>query len=547
MQVPPGMPGQPPQPQPPQAPPGPPQMIDQPVTVYKIRVIMKKPANRARFISIPVEEFVINRGARSISEARFCSHRTVKTRAELIEMGLSEDDLDGIGTTNSTSLDFNKEARIRQPGTYAVVSMPASNDPEQDRFEHYESYYRHDMDGDGYAELYKFEQLGVGKKLVRWEPVEDIQIADLCPDPEPHVWAGSSWADRTMDLQIINSHILRNMLDSLAASIFPRMAYVEGQVNVDDVLNTEIGAAIRMRQPGMVQPMEVPFTGQNAMPLVSYLQDVREMRTGISKAAMGLDADALQSTSAVAAQATISAAQSVVELVARLYAEGFRKVMRGLLKMLVRYQDRPMVVRLRDKKYVEVNPQDWDPDMDVTIDVGVGISSEADRATKLAAVIDKMEGVIKAFGPQNPIVSPVGLRNAYADITELAGFKNVDRYWADTEAQLAAAAQQPKQPPPPSPEEIAAQVEMAKANLRKQEKDAELDQENLEMLLSDDRERTRDEMKARVDLAIAAAQTGHQIDAARINALIAYDRNSAAHIASAAAMRKASQQAQVAQ
>ena len=36
--------------------------------------------------------------------------------------------------------------------------------------------------------------------------------------------------------------IMRNTLDSLAMSIHPRVAIVEGMVNIDDVMNTETGA-----------------------------------------------------------------------------------------------------------------------------------------------------------------------------------------------------------------------------------------------------------------------------------------------------------------
>ena len=73
------------------------------------------------------------------------------------------------------------------------------------------------------------------------------------------------------------------------------MGIVEGQVNIDDVLNTDIGQPIRMRAPGMVQPFTVPFVGQQAFPVLNYLDDAKENRTGVSRASAGLNADALQS------------------------------------------------------------------------------------------------------------------------------------------------------------------------------------------------------------------------------------------------------------
>ena len=513
----------------------------QQVPVFKVRVTERKRKPYARFKSLPPEELLINRGAVSIESARFVCHRSVKTRSELIDLGVREDEIDEIGATGTTGLDWNRETRVRQPGLYnAYTTASASNDEDENRYEHYECYYRTDLNGDGHRYLYRFHLLGPGLVLVMDpEPVESVNIAEFCPDPEPHVWAGQSIADRTMDLQIINSHVVRNMLDSLAASIFPRMAYVEGQVNVDDVLNTEIGAAIRMRAPNMVQPMQVPFTGQQAMPILEYLQDLREQRTGISKAAMGLDADALQSTSAIAANATITASQAMIELIARLYAEGFRKVCRGLLRLLVTHQDRPVVVRLRSKQYIEVNPQDWDPDMDVSIDVAVGLHSQQDRAQRLSSVIDKMEGVIKAFGPQNPIVSPVELNNAYSRLTELLGFKDTQKFWLDTRQQLAAQAQQPQQPPKPTPEELLAQTEKYKADLRAKQESEALQVQRERMFLEDDQRREQVEVNAKLAALEIEAKYKQAADMKSVDAAIAAHKAVASHTTAAASLATA--------
>lgn len=538
-------------PPPPAAPPGPPQMVDQEVPVYTIRVSIRKPWSQAKFIAVPPEEILINRGAVSIQRARFVAHRTIKTRSELIEMGIDEDFLEDSGSSNSTSLDFNRELQVRQPGLSAIFGNPApGTDEDADRFEHYECYYYKDLDGDGVPELYKIQMLGASRKMIDVEPIEEVCIESFCPDPEPHVWAGLSIADRTMDLQIINSHVLRNVMDSLAASIFPRMAYVEGQVNVDDILNTEIGAAIRMRAQDMVKPLAVPFTGQQAMPVLAYLSDVREQRTGISKAAQGLDADALQSTSAVAAAATIQASQAMIELIARLFAEGFRRVMRGLLRLLIAHQDRPMVVRLRDKSYIEANPKDWDPDLDVVIDVAVGLSSTKDRLAGLAAVIEKQEGAIKAFGPQNPIAGPEQIQYSYVKFAELAGWKATERFFLPTaqvlQQQAAAAAANP-QPPQPTPEELLAQTEKYKADTRAETEKQSMTQSREQMFLEDDRARDQHELQALTAVAVAEIAAGQKADMAHLSALISRDRNDASHIAARASLISAQAQQTVAE
>jgi hypothetical protein len=203
-----------------------------------------------------------------------------------------------------------------------------------------EAYSRVDYDGDGIAELRKVCCMGGGYKVVRNLPASYIPFADFPCDPEPHTspLEAMSIFDITRDLQEIKSEILRNTLDSLAQSIHPRTAVVEGQVNIDDVLNNETGAIIRMRAPGMVQPLTTPFVGQAAFPMMEYMDQIKEDRTGMSKAAMGLNADALQSSTKAAVAATISASQGRIELTARILAEGMKKLFKGILFLVTTHQ-----------------------------------------------------------------------------------------------------------------------------------------------------------------------------------------------------------------
>ena len=63
---------------------------------------------------------------------------------------------------------------------------------------------------------------------------------------------GRSIYDLTEDLQVIKT-MMRQYLDSVYSSTLPRMIAVEGQVNLDDLLDGSAGGIIRARQPGMVQ------------------------------------------------------------------------------------------------------------------------------------------------------------------------------------------------------------------------------------------------------------------------------------------------------
>ena len=333
--------------------------------------------------------------------------------------------------------------------------------------------------------------------------------------------------DMTADLQRIKSAIMRNMMDSLSLAIHPRVGVVEGQANMDDVLNTEVGGVIRMRQAGAVQPFSVPFVGQAAFPMLEYLDSVRENRTGMSKAAMGLDANALQSTTRAAVAATVTAAQQHLELIARIFAEtGMRALFKGILKLVVENQDRPRVVRLRNN-WVPIDPRSWQSDMDVEVDVALGGGTEEQKLGVLTTISQKQEQIMQQMGPQNPLVTPSQYRNTLIKIAELSGFKNGADFFQDP-AQVPPPP--PPPPPPPDPAQILAEVEKQKIMADIQNKQAELELKRQSMLLEDDRARDKQEADIMLRAYEIQLKSGTAVDTAMINAMMERPRTASPSI-----------------
>lgn len=488
---------------------------DMPPT-FSVRVVRETKDGRVKIEALPPEEFLIDRRAKSIPDATLVAHRSTVYAGDLVAMGYDPELVEE--HAGNDELDTNQERIARNAD--ATIAIGDRFDEAMKKVLYVEAYVRVDYDGDGVPELRKICTMGPNYRVVMNEPASFRPFVDLCPDPEPHTFFGMSIADVTMDIQRIKSSILRNMLDSLAQSIHPRMAAVEGQVNMDDLLNTEVGGVVRMRQPGMVQPLDTPFVGQAAFPVLGYMDEIRENRTGITKAAAGLDADALQSTTKAAVAATITAAQQRVELIARLFAEGgVSDLFRGILKLITQHQDRERMVRLRNQ-WVQIDPRAWNADMDVTVNVGIGTGDTQERLMFLASVAEKQEAAMAQFGPENPVVGFGHYRNTLAKMMELAGYKNPDQYWRDP-----ATFQAPPQEPQPDPNMIVAQatVEQIKADVAK--KEAELALEREKMLREDDRK--RDELDADYQLRAAEinAKYGTQVDIARIKADVDRQRN----------------------
>ena len=439
---------------------------------------------------VPPEEFIIARNARDLDSADYVGHRSLKTMSELVEMGYDRDEIEQNGNTSS-SFDLNDEAQTRNPGLREFLGGASeTSDPAMRRYMYVESYIRIDKDGDGVAELRRVCTLGEASYILHDEVAEDVRFAVICPDPEPHMVIGSSIADQVMDLQLIKSNIVRNTLDSLAQTIHPRTAYVEGAVNTDDLMNVETGGLVRVTQPGMIQELGSTFVGQQAMPILAYIDDIKAARTGMSKASQGLDADVLQSTTKAAVTATMSAAQERLEMVARIFAEtGVRRLFRGLLKEIIRHQDRVRVVRLRNS-WVPVDPRAWDADMDVVVNVGLGTGSIEQKVQTLMAVLAQQKEILQTLGPNNPIVSIKQMRNTIAQILELQGVKDATRYFNEITPEIEQQMAQPQQPAP-DPTQILAQVEAEKIKKDIEIADKKMAVEIATQKAADDRERDK--------------------------------------------------------
>ena len=480
--------------------------------IYNVELKREYKSGRVQVEAVPPEEFLIDRRARSVEDSVVVAHRRMMRVSDLVALGYDEEEVRA--QMGAYELDSNDEYIARNP--YAESYGPGGTQDDK-RVLYVEAYMRVDYDRDGIAELRKVCTIGPSYKMVMNEPCSHRPFALFCPDPEPHALIGLSIFDMTADLQRIKSAVMRNMLDSLSLAIHPRVGVVEGQANMDDVLNTEVGGVIRMRQPGMVQPFAVPFVGQAAFPMLGYLDEVRETRTGMSKAAMGLQADALQSTTRAAVAATVSAAQQHLELIARIFAEtGMRALFKGILKLVVENQDRPRVVRLRNQ-WVPIDPRSWDAEMDVEIDVALGGGTDEQKIAVLTSIAQKQEQVLQMMGPQNPMVTPQQYRNTLARLAELSGFKNPDEFFLNPQNQPPPP---PPPPPPPDPAMILAQVEQQKIMADIQNKQAELELKRQQMLLEDDRARDKQEADLMLRAYEIQLKSGTAVDVESIRAMM---------------------------
>jgi hypothetical protein len=430
--------------------------------MYDADLTRTQKGGRACIDSVPPEEFLFNRQARRLDKAIIVAHRTEKTRGQLIAMGVKGKDIDahaGAGE-GSFALRGNAEEIARLDTGKHSSGSGFNNDPElgkaNDKILYTEAWMTVDYDGDGVAELRRICTIGTTYYPVKNVPTDEIPFSVFTPYPEPHTLLGRSVYDKTGDMQKINSQILRGILDSMALSLFPRMAYLDGQASVADIMNTAIGAPMRERVTGAIRPVVVPFTGGEMMPVLAFTQEVIERRTGKPKGAAGLDADALQSTGKEAVSAVLGGSQEQSELVARIFCEmALKPLYLGVGKMLATHQPRARVVKLRGN-WAEVNPRSWDMNMDVTVNVALGSSFTEKKIATLMSVAADQKEIMTNMGVDNPVVTLPMLVNTRRKILALQGIKDADNYYK----QLPPDWKPPAPPQPqPSPDELWIQAE----------------------------------------------------------------------------------------
>jgi len=419
-----------------------------PVETYNIKIERTTSRGRLSFDSIEPENFLIDDAATTIEEARFTAHRDpYVTRSDLIEKGFDREKVEALSADNNM-LDTEESYSRQSSGSLIDNSMMRSTQ----RVDLYECFLRVDVDGDGVAEtirVYYAGDAGAGS-ILDWEVWDDETPFDTIPCyPQPHRFESESVADRTMDIQKIKTILQRQALDNLYASNLPMQEVDQGSVINTDILVSPKFGGIIWKKPGSgdVRPHVIPFVADKVFAATEYFDSVIEKRTGVSRTMMALDPEALQNQSATANQNAKDASFSQVELVARHQAElGWRKVFRKALRLVVKHQDRPRTIRLRDS-FVEMDPKHWNASMDVTVNVGLGTGSRDRDMAMLQNVLQSQLMILDrltAVGFDREALEMLArIRRTLIKMAEAAGLRNPDQFYPEIdEEQIERMAQQ---------------------------------------------------------------------------------------------------------
>ena len=428
---------------------------------YDLKVKITKKSGKIKIENVPPEEFLFNRRAKSLEDCYFMCHKTTMSVSDLVSMGYDRKLIEDNAGMIDGDIDEERQRRFEdlesQSGTDPV-------DPSQHEVVVHDITMKVDFDDDGVAEMRRILSIGDGGDVILENDVVDfIPFAVISPILMPHRLVGRSLFDLTQDLQTIKSTLLRQYLDSTYHSVLPRMVAVEGQVNLDDLLDGTAGGIIRTRSSGAVQQLSTNGVGGEIQPLMQYLDQVKTSRTGISEASQGLDPSVLQSTTASAVSATVRGSQQKLESYARTIAEtGVKDLFKGILHLVSTYQQQERIVRLRNE-FIAIDPQEGSSGFDVIVNVGLGTADDEQKISFLQAIAQKQETILQTLGADNPICSLPQYVNTLRQITEIGGFKDANQFFNAPQAVQMQMQQQQQEKEGQQQQNPVMQAEMQKA------------------------------------------------------------------------------------
>ncbi|PLU03767.1 portal protein [Sinorhizobium medicae] len=467
----------------------------QPVKLYNVKIRRVSEYGCTKLAVVPLEEFLIHPDAISINDSPITGMKTRLRRSDLVEMGYDREKVDSFPASGS-DIDEEEEEFTRRRDAFDENDSIVKALQEVD---YYELYVKIDADDDGIAELRRMVFAGglAEVNLLDDEEWDEVPFADLITERRPHQREGNSVTDDMAEIQRVKTVLMRQTLDNLYWQNNQQPIVQEGTIaNPEAVLNPKFGQPIRVNQGidvrGAVGYNTVPFVAEQSFGMLSYLDQEATDRTGISDASSGMAPDALQNMTAKASAMIEAAGVGQTELMVRTFAQGLKRVFQGLLRLVIKHQDKPRTVRLRNQ-WVTFDPRQWNAEMDVTVNTGLGAGTRERDMMMMQVVGQQQEKLLAAYGPvNNPYVSAENIWNSVSRGVEAAGLRTPDLYFTKpTPEQIDQLQKAQANKPDPEMEKvkIKAQADQQRAQL-----DAQLQREKMQQEAQLETQRIQQEM-----------------------------------------------------
>ena len=433
--------------------------------LYDIEVKRTSVRSKIKVDPLPEDEVVVdgNWAHLMLEGCPFVCHKPEKTHSELLLMGLDETKLDqayssDLGTQEERNRNTYTDERDFDDESHKALR----------KYRYHECFMLVDFDGDGIAERRRVVM--IGNQIFENEETDEQPVEAAAAILMPHKHIGLSYAQTITDLQDVKTTVMRQLMTNMYRSNNPRTIALKG-ANMSDLLANRANGIIRATNVGDVTSEPVtPIIGQ-VLPLLDLLDQQKEMRSGVTRNGMGLDANILAKSTEGAFMGALEKADQRIEMLVRTFAETvFKSIALKIHALLIKQGDTKFIKS--SGQWVEVNPSEWKKRETMTVRVGIG---NGDRKQKMVAanmIIMEQDKLVQS-GAMDVLVSKQNIYNARRLLTEAAGEVNVDKYFMNPQLTPPPPPQQPQ----PDPNMLMIQQNKAIEDAKIQLKYAEMQQD----------------------------------------------------------------------
>jgi hypothetical protein len=410
-------------------------------TNYDLTVKHTVSTRELKIESVAPEYMIYAEGHKStdISDCRFVAERMLMTKTEMREAGISESIIKDIPTVSYDTW-TQSEARTL-PGDSEHVG---GQEDATYVAEVYDCYLHIDIDEDGIAELWRIRVAGYDANiLLDKEQARFIPYCTGSARPMPHRVAGTSLFDALKFVQDSKTMTLRQLLDNQATGNNVRVGVVEGEANLDDVLESKPGGVIRMRSEGAIFPIPFNDVGGTCIQTLDYLDQVATARAGAAK-------DFTEGEFQIAGASATAAAGEIghKEKMSAFFARNIIESIVGGAYMLIHkalrgYMGSAVQVQVRGE-WVNSDPRRWAPRKHMRVIAGLSAAERREKAAALGMNLQYQQLAMQA-GFDGTLVSAEQIHNTLSDWLRMNDLDDVSSYYIDPASEQAQQAAQVKQ------------------------------------------------------------------------------------------------------
>lgn len=455
-------------------------ITQQPLKLFNAVAETTENVKRRCVAAMPPEEVLFSKNTRIVRTSPYWCHVSRKPQADVILQFPEKEAAIRAAPAAVVASSDNSEANARQTVQDNQDSTQSTDDINTDMrlIEVAEHYIRLALEEDKVPRKYKITTTGTSYEILDIEEVASWPAATGTPIIMPHRLFGRAVADLVVDIQQINTALLRATLNNAYFANNQRTEVSETHASentIDDLLNNRVGGIVRTKMPGGLNQLETQPIGHWILPVMEHMKEVQENRTGVSRYNQGLDGDSLNHT-ATGITRIMDAAEMRIKLIARTLAETLLVDMfRGIHEMVQENGEAQENMQLRGK-WVTVDPREWKKRRHMKVTLPLGGASKQQLLQFFAQVMGIQKEVIAVQGGvDGPLISLKNIYNTAEQMTKLAGLKSVQPFF------MEPPPPNPNAPKPPDPKMVEAQSK-AQIGQQKMQADAQAGQQKLVMM-----------------------------------------------------------------